>query len=498
MFSHMQKFYVSPRKQQTANMPVTEVIELSFLGALLERYPHSTSAQSTSKGSTTVKNVLQLLVEIVPIDSVFSCIATMSSDQDACQLCQTLQLAKLKPPLSLSFFINAGLAIMKLSGDAIGSQDSGVIEDLFYVIFVAAKKLAFPFIFRWKTSEPEYRHLKWFGPSDASDSNSIRYLKSIVQDAIKDSHNKEIPAVSKDSIELLFKSKAARNLDDHGDNSPLIIKSPENILSDSQTELQNLQSRVRGELTSHLSTDSEPEAESSTAIAINTMLLDFVQKVRTRDLHTCIQIITAFMEDKIHIPISNIHDSVSIWNLWKLGLMFRKKVSNEFVRWCISQSSYIQYVTGLADHTDSSSVANIANTKYARKLHFLLLIASSHQRPINEHLTLSLLEDSLNTRFAQASIPIDESTLEQIEEKWDTLFGDEHVGMSTVAHTHRRLVASWLKFSLLIRKLRENLSCHTTVSIIGLVNSGKSTLVKELFGIEVCILNFQLSVTCLV
>jgi hypothetical protein len=474
-------------------MPVAQVIELSFLGALLERHPHSSSAQSTSKRSAIIKDVLQLLVKIVPIDSVFSCIATMSSDQDAYQLCQTLQLAELKPPLSISFFINAGLAIMKLSGDAIGSRDSTVVEDLFYVIFIAAKKLAFPLIFRWKASEPEYRYLKWFGPSGESDNDSIRYLKSIVQDAIKDSNNKEIPAVSKDSIETLFRIEAARNLDDRGDNCPLTIKSPENILSDSQTELQNLQSRVRGELTSHLST--ELEAEPSTAIAINTMLLDFVQKIRTGDLHTCIQIITAFMEDQIHIPISNIHDSVSIWNLWKLGLIFRKKVSDEFVRQCISERSYIQYVTDLADHTASSAAAKFsttANTKYAGKLHFLLL-ASSHQRDrphvIKEHLTLSSLEDSLSTRFAQASIPIDESSPEQIEEKWDTLFGD--VGMSTVAHTHRRLVALWLKFSLLIRKLRENLSCHTTVSIIGLVNSGKSTLVKELFGIEVCM--FQAS-----
>jgi hypothetical protein len=474
-----------------ADMPVAQVIELSFLGALLERHPHSLPAQSTSKRSAIVKDVLQLLLKIVPIDSIFSCIATMSSDQDACKLCQTLQLAELKPPLSLSFFINAGLAIMKLSGDTTDSQDPTVIEDLFYVIFIAAKRLSLPFLFLWKEAEPDCRYLKWFDPSD-SDNDSIRYLKSIVKDAIKDSDNKEIPAVSKDSIGTLI---AARKHDDCGDNSSVLtIKSPENILSDSQRELQNLQSRIRGELSGQLSTDPELQAESSTAIAINAMLLDCVQKIRTGDLHTCIQIITAFMEDQIHIPISNFQHSVSIWNLWKLGLIFRKKVSNEFIRQSISESSYIQYVTDLTDHTASSAAAKFSaaanTTKYAGKLHFLLL-ASSHQSElppvVSEHLTLSSLEDSLSTRFAQASISIDKSTLEQIEEKWDTLFGD--VGMSTVVHTHRRLVASWLKFSLLIRKLRENLSCHTTVSIIGLVNSGKSTLVKELFRIKVCFMS---------
>ena len=474
-----------------ADMPVAQVIELSFLGALLERHPHSSSSvHSTSRRSTITKNVLQLLVETVPVESVFSCIASMSPDQNACQLCQTLQVAGIKPPLSLSFFISAGLAIMKLSGDSFDSQDSIAVEDLFYVIFVAAKRLASPLIFWWKEPEPDCRYLKWFESNVASDNDSIRYLKSIVEDAIRDNYNhKEIPAVSKDCIKSLFRIAAASKPDDGGDNPPpFTIKSPENILSDSQRELQNLQSRVRGELTSHLST--ELEADSSAAVTINTILLDFVQKIRKGDLHTSIQIITAFMEDQIHIPVSKFHLSVSIWNLWKLGLIFRKTVSNKFIIQHIPESRYVQNVTDLTDHAVSSTAAKFstaANTKYAGKLHFLLLASSRQGMPppvINEHLTLSSLEDSLSTRFAQASIPIEESTLEQIEEEWDTLFGG--VGMSTVVHTHRRLVALWLKFSLLIRKLRENLSCHTTVSIIGLVNSGKSTLVKELFRIEVC------------
>ncbi len=470
-----------------ADLPVTQVIELSFLGALLERHPHS-SSHLTSKRYIIIQEVLQQIVEVVPIESVFSCIANTSSDQEACLICDMLELAKVKPLLSLSFFVNAGLAIMKLLGDSVDFQHSTTVEDLFYVIFVAAKKLALPIILWWKTPEPESRHLRWFGPDVATNchnSNSVKYLQTIVEDAIKDS-NKEIPAVSNDSIASLF--EATRKLEDREDT--LAIKSPWSILSDGQTELQNLQSRVRGELNSHLST--ELEAESNMAATVNTMLLDFVKKIRNGDLRTCIQIITAFMEEQVHIPVSNFHLSVSIWKLWKLGLIFRKKVSKDFVtHYYISESKHIENVTSLTDHTASSVAAKsslAANSKYVGKLHFLLL-ASSHQNEpppvIDEHLTLSSLEDNLSARFAQATEPIDESTpLEDIERKWDTLFGD--VGMSTVVHTHRRLVAQWLKFSLLIRKLRENLSCHTTVSIIGLVNSGKSTLVKELFRIDVC------------
>ena len=79
---------------------------------------------------------------------------------------------------------------------------------------------------------------------------------------------------------------------------------------------------------------------------------------------------------------------------------------------------------------------------------------------------------------------IDESTpLKHIEVNWDTLF--KGVAMVNLVHSHRRLIARWLKFSLVIHKLRAALSYHATVGIVGLVNSGKSILVKELFNIKV-------------
>ena len=195
-----------------ADLPVSQVIELSFIGALLERPPdtssHSASEQCQYR-STIIQEVMQLLVDVVPIESIFSCIANTSSDQDACQICQVLKLAEIKPPLSRSFFVNAGLAIMKLLGDSdsIYSQHSTELEDLFHVIFVAAKKLSSPIIFWWRTPEPESRHLRWFGPDIATNchnSDSVKYLQAIVKDAIEDSkkESKVIPAISEDSITL--------------------------------------------------------------------------------------------------------------------------------------------------------------------------------------------------------------------------------------------------------------------------------------------------------
>ena len=93
-----------------ANLTVQEAIELSFLSALLEKNPR----YSTSKRYRVIQKFLEVIVKVVPIESVFSCIASMNSDQNARHLCHMLKRADIKPPLSLTFFINAALAISKL------------------------------------------------------------------------------------------------------------------------------------------------------------------------------------------------------------------------------------------------------------------------------------------------------------------------------------------------------------------------------------------------
>ena len=195
------------------------------------------------------------------------------------------------------------------------------------------------------------------------------------------------------------------------------------------------------------------------------------------------------MEEHVRIPISDFNLTVSYWQLLKLGLgIFRRKVSKDVVAQYISVSRHIR---SIADDS-SQSVApyetrNAANSKYAGKLQFLLSASLRPDEPllVDEKFQMYSLESLLYWRFAHSNVPkhlrIDESTpLEIIEENWDTLFKD--VGLSTIVPSHRRLIARWLKFSLMIYKLRSELSCHATLGIVGLVNSGKSTLVKELLG----------------
>ena len=71
------------------------------------------------------------------------------------------------------------------------------------------------------------------------------------------------------------------------------------------------------------------------------------------------------------------------------------------------------------------------------------------------------------------------SKVESVIRHWDNKFKD--TALSLVPETHRPLLARWLIWALNIHRLREGLASYTTIGIIGLVNSGKSTLVQKLF-----------------
>ena len=495
IFILLQKFYISCRKQQVANLSIDEVIELSFLGALLEQHP----AHQKSARYDVIKKFFKSITAVIPIESAYSCIANLSTDQQARNLCHMLKHANIRPPLSMTFFINAALAIAKLRGEAVQFDEATSLEDLFHVFVVTAKKRASP-MFWFKQPLPplvnEGRYLKWFGRDvslNCRNGDMVKYLQMIVDEAIKSSTGR-IPAISGISVKSLF--DATETLSGHRDSGLMLsglpkVKSPKVLLTDGRKYLHQIQKVARERLKSH-GQSNERDIEMSTTRTHNKLLLDYVKRLRGEELHMCIQIITAFMAEQVRIPISDFSLTVSYWQLLKLGFgIFRRKVSKDVVAQYISVSKHIR---SIADET-SHSVApfetrDVANSKYAGKLQFLLSASLRQDEPllIDDKFQMYSLESHLYRRFAHASVPedqrIDESTpLEKVEEKWDTLF--KGVGLSTIVHSHRRLIARWLKFSLMVHRLRSELSCHATVGIVGLVNSGKSTLVQELFKIEV-------------
>ena len=100
---------------------------------------------------------------------------------------------------------------------------------------------------------------------------------------------------------------------------------------------------------------------------------------------------------------------------------------------------------------------------------------NSHYISYSLERQLVILCDKLNI---SASTPT-----EKIVEKWNTLFKDNV--LSLVAMSHRPLIARWMRWALMVHNLREELAKYTAIGVVGLVNSGKSKLVGNLFGIKV-------------
>ena len=100
---------------------------------------------------------------------------------------------------------------------------------------------------------------------------------------------------------------------------------------------------------------------------------------------------------------------------------------------------------------------------------------NSHYISYSLERQLVILCDKLNI---SASTPT-----EKIVKKWNTLFKDNV--LSLVVMSHRPLIARWMRWALMVHNLLEELAKYTAVGVVGLVNSGKSKLVGNLFGIQV-------------
>lgn len=481
-----------------AKLSPAEIIELCFLSALLEQQPQGSS--SASQRYEVICKFFEQIKTVVPIESAFSCIANTDNTEAIRRLCLTLQSAKLKLPFSLNLFINTALAIIRLQGSTstLSKDDQTLnVEDLFYVFTVAARKqarsvhqiksliarLTRQHICPFTEVEGEYmpKYLKWFDSKDSTSSNNndlVQYLQSLTYSAINESKG-QITAISGICVKYLF--DLLNDLEVDSKCPPVIPPMP--LLHKSRKWLQDLQTETRNELVMKL----ESEKSSSTA-AYNAKLLEFVNSLRNGDLYICIRILLSFMEERVRIPISESDPKISYWKLLKLGLgIFRRKITGGVENY-ISVGKRVQSianeVSSEINPLQSADAVENDQLKYAGKLQFLL--SASLQKDdgmlIDDEYPIYSMEKQLLETCS--SRDIDESTShDEIWKKWDTLFQD--VAMGTVVESHRRLVAMWLKFSLMIHKIRNELSCHSTVGIVGLVNSGKSTLTQQLFNIKV-------------
>ena len=283
------------------------------------------------------------------------------------------------------------------------------------------------------------------------------------------------------------------------------VMPPIDLLSHTRAELEQLAKRAiaaekeeqDGLHSGHASKAKAKSAQKLSGTTLhNRQMLNMITNIRKKQ-KVCSTLLGAFMEAQVRVPlVKSVRDTaqaigktaiaVGVWALLSMPYFDMESLLS------VKFSSLFVEVARFMHGTYSGSSRVDVGDEYAGKLQFLLQGMETTVSCNSRYISYSL-EQQLQEQCNKLNI--DASTkLQRLIDNWDDIFNKDV--LSLVTSQSRGLVARWLKWSLLIHNLREELAKYTSVGIVGLVNSGKSKLVSSLFGIpvsyqQVCVCNMN-------
>ena len=466
----LQIYSVSTRQRQLAVLTPSQLIELAYLSALLEQYPFH-NLQPISDKVENIKEFLEKIVQVVPLESITYAMAY--SPYKLAKFCAE-SLIKFKDDLPASQLMQHGLhyAQLHLREGTVSAIDTFERADL--------------------QISDEYPHLDEHtviqGPTGKivqEPSMGIVASATIKSAEIPDDeliHPKYVEDIrlmnkrlSKDRLRNRFICETSIEdlycINSHSESQQQsLFKSPLDILRKGKSKLKQLAKKL---------IDAKEKKPSKTC---NVEMLEKVNNIREFDLAICIALLGGFMEQqKIEIPLMkspsmafaiNGPASVGVWALSSLKY--------EDIHPILSRCHGEQLLVNIEPYIKSISSQQFEE-QYAAKLQFMVQGLKKTVTYNSQHVSYSLERQLV--RICEERFINSETSLDKLNKEWGIFF-KENI-LSLVAHTHRSLVARWLKWALMVHSLREKLAEYTAVGVVGLVNSGKSTLVSSLFKIPV-------------
>ena len=194
------------------------------------------------------------------------------------------------------------------------------------------------------------------------------------------------------------------------------------------------------------------------------------------------QILDSFMSAQVQIPFSQSSEdtaralestgvAVGVWYLIGLSFVDMKRIVQDR-KLVIDVASYLGKFFGQEE---------AAMKGHMKKTRFICQAMTNHVSCSAEYVGYSL-ERQLNELCSECGISLS-TPVEDICRKWDKFFGERI--LSLIPKLYHPLIARWIRWTLAVYELRETLASYTTIATIGLLNSGKSTLVNSLFGQKV-------------
>ena len=214
----------------------------------------------------------------------------------------------------------------------------------------------------------------------------------------------------------------------------------------------------------------------------NAEMLKIVNEIRENELAVCISLLGSFMDQQetkiplINNKVQDVSGSICI-GVWALSSFNQVKgiMNQEHTKKLEVSIRDYRPCLGDKDHKQQET----CDSHYSSKLRFVVQgldsekIVTFNSQYVSYSLERQLLEYEKGNNLKASDV-------KTITEQWGELFQDSTLAL--VAESHRSVIARWLKWSLMVHNLREELAKHTAVGIVGLVNSGKSTLIENCFG----------------
>ena len=222
----------------------------------------------------------------------------------------------------------------------------------------------------------------------------------------------------------------------------------------------------------------------------NSKMLEIINHIRQNDLKLCTHLLGSFMEQQMRVPFKK---SKSLFNTAEtiasvvataaIGVWALFSLNFESLNHLLISIPSGQLLVQVKDYIKGIFKENTKNVdgNYAGKLQFMVQ-GLDETVSCNSHYISYSLERQLVVLCENLNITASTST-DYLVSHWNELFKDNV--LCVVASSYRPLVARWMRWALMVHNIREELAKYTAVGVVGLVNSGKSKLVHNLFKIQV-------------
>ena len=485
---------------------------MSFLSALFEQSP-SVSAGRPTKRFNYILEFLQKASCIVPMESIVFAIASCGNLETACKCAQAFLSTAHTSSIPVSRLMAVGCSdamrtLIMLRAVQTRSLTLSDVSRYRYARSVSRYRryapitaslsehreevnFRFPEIFQTKIVQRKKKKLSASAlpqPSaltlDLDESSKVSLLQEFDEKSIIQHFSRLIEDVHVHVTQHNYDLICGRNI---GETYPISKAVSPNTVTGALTPLPQILQKARQELAAY--SKSYRDTQLGSIATENCDMLKRVNNIVDNDLKPCLTMLGGFMEQQIRVPLVNnpldtakalrTVDNSGAVGVWALFALTKKDIAN-----ILSSKKHQALVIQIAKFVEGNTEKQQENeqaTSYNAKLQFLLQGMNKTITCSSDYISYSLERELLHI-CKERNITVS-SDVNFIVDNWDTKF--KATALVLVPKLYRPLLARWLIWALHIHQLRQGLASYTTVGVIGLVNSGKSTLVNKVFKIEV-------------